>query len=524
MKLVVDNIRISPFERNPNFEKILKEKFPTIKIAFHNILRRSLDARKKSAIVYKYRLLCEVDESDAKMLLRKPHIFVYREKPTVMPQRTHFSTRPLIVGSGPAGLFAALWFAESGIPCDIIERGKPVDQRMEDIKKLEGNGILNCESNIVFGEGGAGAYSDGKLTARTHREEAEWFFKKLVEFGAPQEILYEAKPHIGTDKLVGILKALRQHLISKGVEFHFQTRLEDIETSNGKVCGIKTSNGKFFSANIVILATGHSARDVYEMLLRKGIRLEKKGFAVGVRVEHPREMIDEIQFGKEGTKAGLISADYFLVHRNRKSGRGVYTFCMCPGGYIINSSSENEHLCTNGMSHSRRDSRFSNAAIVVTIFPQDFSDNPLAGLAFQRELEKKAFRIGGEKFVAPAQRIPSFLKRKLDATLPTSSYKPACIPARVDEMLPEMIYCEIAEALKAFNKKMPGFVSDEGVIVGVETRTSSPVRILRRDDYQSESVEGLYPVGEGAGYAGGIVSSAVDGIRVARCILEKWSR
>lgn len=521
MKLVVDNVCVPPFHKNPDFQTIVQKLFPNILIKFLRILRKSLDARKKGAIVYRYRLLVEVDDGDAVKMLCNPNVRHYVEKPALTPIPTRFAVKPVIVGCGPAGLFAALWLAESGICCDIVERGKPVDERIEDIKILHNKGFLNCESNIVFGEGGAGAYSDGKLTTRTHREEAEWFFKKLVEFGAPEEILYEAKPHLGTDKLALILRKMRQLLSSNGATFHFKTRMDDIEIYKGKVCGIKTSNGKFFNTEIVMLATGHSARDVYEMLLQKGIHLEKKGFAVGVRVEHPREMIDEIQFGKDGIKSGLSSAEYFLVHNNKKSKRGVYTFCMCPGGYIINSSSENEKLCTNGMSYSLRNSNFSNAAIVVALFPYDFPQDPLAGIAFQRNLEAKAYLEGGGNFVAPAQRITSFLQGRMDATLPHHSYKPKCIPARVDTILPKMIYDEIVAALKIFNKKMPGFITNEGIIVGVETRTSSPVRIVRSEDFNSLSCIGLYPIGEGAGYAGGIVSSAVDGIRAARAIVQK---
>ncbi len=521
MKLIIDNIALPSPQEKPDFQKILSKRFPGVPVVFLRILRRSLDARKKRAIVFRYRLLAETPDEYAPSLLAFPDVTRYSEKPLMAIEKKNLPQRPLIVGAGPAGLFAALYFAEAGVESDIIERGKPVDERFRDIRMLETHGALNPESNVVFGEGGAGTYSDGKLTTRTHRQEAEWFFKKLVEFGAPEEILFEAKPHIGTDRLISIIKAMRSHLQSSGCVFHFETRMDDIEITNGKIAGIKTSNGNFFDCNIAVLATGHSARDVYAMLQKKNIALQKKGFAVGVRVEHPRELIDEIQFGKERGKAGLSSAEYFLVWNNPKTNRGVYSFCMCPGGHIINSSSEPHRLCTNGMSNSKRNSEFSNAAIVVSIRADDFGDDELSGIAFQRMLEEKAYAQGGGGFMAPAQRINSFLHRRIDAYLPEISYLPGCTPARIDELLPETLRLEIAEALPFFNQKMPGFLSSEGIFVGIETRTSSPVRILRKDNFQSPAVEGLYPAGEGAGYAGGIVSSAVDGIRVAKAILEQ---
>lgn len=521
MKLVIDNITLQPTITNPDFQKILNERFSEHSLTFIRILRRSLDARKKNAIVFRYRLLCEASNETAKALLNHPDVAPYEEKPVIAITQKRLPQRPLIVGAGPAGLFAALYFACSGVECDIIERGKPVDERLADIRLLEKDGTLNPESNVVFGEGGAGTYSDGKLTTRTHREEAEWFFEKLVEFGAPEEILYEAKPHIGTDRLLSIIKALRAHLELFGCTFRFNTRMDDIVIHNGRLAGVHTSDGAATERSVVVLATGHSARDVYALLKQKNVALQKKGFAAGVRVEHPRELIDEIQFGREGKTSGLSSAEYFLVWNNPKTGRGVYSFCMCPGGHIINSSSEHHHLCTNGMSNSKRNSKFSNAAIVVSIRPDDFGDDALEGIAFQRMLEERAFAQGGGGYIAPAQRITSFLHSMSDATLPEISYRPGCIPGRIDLLLPDMMRQEIAAALPVFNRKMPGFVSNEGVLVGIETRTSSPVRILRSEGFQSPTVEGLYPAGEGAGYAGGIVSSAVDGIRVAKAILEQ---
>ncbi len=522
MKLVIDNIALEPFHKNPDFQLILNNHFPGVALSFIQILRRSLDARKKNAIVYRHRVLVETDDETARLLLNEPGVSMFEEKPKPAIIQKRLPSRPLIVGAGPAGLFAALYFVESGVGCDIIERGKPVEERMLDIRSLEKDGTLNLESNVVFGEGGAGTYSDGKLTTRTHREEAEWFFKKLVEFGAPDEIMYEAKPHIGTDRLLRILKAIRSYLESKGTVFSFQSRMEDIETKNEKIIGIRTSRGEFLEKDIVVLATGHSARDVYALLQRKGIALAKKGFAVGVRVEHPRQLIDEIQFGKDGLKAGLSAAEYFLVWNNAKTGKGIYSFCMCPGGSVINASSEHMRLCTNGMSNSRRDSNYSNAAIVVSLRPDDFADDVLAGIAFQRMLEEQAYALGGGGFVAPAQRIPSFIKGKYDATLPELSYRPGCVAARVDTILPDMLRREIIAAFRIFDAKMPGFSGNEGVIIGIETRTSSPVRIVRGKNFQSEIISGLYPAGEGAGYAGGIVSSAVDGIRTAKAILEQW--
>jgi uncharacterized FAD-dependent dehydrogenase len=398
---------------------------------------------------------------------------------------------------------------------ELFERGGKVEERLRDIHAVTHQGVLNPESNVLFGEGGAGAYSDGKLTTRIHRPEVEWFFGRLVECGAPGSVLYEQRPHLGTDRLVPLIRELRKRLEEAGVALHFNERVIDIISDGVSVRGVRTAGGGEFLAEAVVLASGHSARDVYPMLVQRGVALEKKGFAVGVRAEHPAELIDVMRYGKPSREAGLPPADYFLSFRNRRSGRSVYSFCMCPGGEVINSSSEEGLLCVNGMSYSARDGTRSNAALVVSMGAADIPGGPLDGIEFQRGIEALAFSAGGGGYHAPAQRITSFVRGNKGSGLPAVSYRPGVREAPVRSYLPDWIATEIALALKSFDRKMRGYLSDEGVLIGAETRTSSPVRIPRGEDMQSVSLRGLYPAGEGAGYAGGIVSSAVDGIRAA---------
>jgi uncharacterized FAD-dependent dehydrogenase len=391
---------------------------------------------------------------------------------------------------------------------------------MKDIEILEAEGILNSDSNTLFGEGGAGTYSDGKLTTRINKPEMFWFYKKLIENGAPESIAYESKPHIGTDQIQRVVKNIRKKIIDSGSDIKFNERVTDLYITNGKINGVATSKGNEFFSSHVILATGHSARDVYELLLQKNISLEKKGFALGVRVEHPIDEINRIQYGNSKYLEALPAAEYSLAYNNKSTKRGVYSFCMCPGGSIINSSSEDGMLCVNGMSMSMRDNNFSNAAIVVTVKEDDMGNNPLSGIELQREMERKAFESGGG-FKAPAQRINSFMNNKSDNKLPVSSYKKGIVPARLKDFLPPWITKELRDGLNFFNNKMHGFISHTGVLIGAETRTSSPVRITRNESMESFSVKGLYPVGEGSGYSGGIVSSAVDGIRAADMIISR---
>ncbi len=523
MKITIDHIKMLPDMGMDEIHRILEREY-SVSVDEFTVLRKSLDARKKSSIHYTLKILIEVPDSDAERILKNINTAVYEEKtyPNAPESSEPFHT--VIIGAGPAGLFAALRIIRAGGRVTLIERGKPAEERMPDIKELEETGNLNTESNVLFGEGGAGTYSDGKLTTRTNRPESRWLFEQLVEHGAPSEILYESKPHLGTDILRSIVKSIRTTIKSSGSEILFSTRADEIISEGGNAKGVRTSDGREILCNTVILATGHSARDTYRMLFDKNICLEKKGFAVGMRAEHPADLIAGIQYGNSSYRNILPAAEYSLTWNNPKTKRGVYSFCMCPGGRVINSSSENNMLCTNGMSFSARDLSFSNAAIVVTVSPDDTENHPLAGIEFQRQIESAAFIAGKGGFTAPAQRIASFMKRKTDATLPKSSYLPGITPSDMNAVLPDFISDEIRTALKFFERKMYGFTSSEGIFIGTETRTSSPVRITRGKDYQSVSLKGLYPAGEGAGYAGGIVSSAVDGIRIADSIIQNHCR
>jgi hypothetical protein len=519
MKLVIDNIILYPDEDRESIRNKIVELYHIDSDFEYFILRKSLDARKKNRIVYRYRLAVEVPDERAPSLLQHPEISVYTTKEYPALIKHSIPGKVLIVGSGPAGLFCGLRLIESGTQVELIERGKQVVERMKDIEILESAGILDERSNVLFGEGGAGTYSDGKLVTRTRRPEIDWFFNKLVDFGAPPSILYEAKPHLGSDRLRGIVKNIRQKILESGSRITFNETVDDLIIHNGIFAGAVTSSGRELPGSKLVLATGHSARDTYALLQKKGIALERKGFAVGVRIEHPAGLINSIQYGDSPYRDILPAADYSLSYLNRSTGRGIYTFCMCPGGRVINSSSEKGMLCTNGLSLSKRNFPYSNSAIVVTVSPDEYHHDSLGGIGFQRMIEEQSFNEGGGHFSAPAQRVTSFLQNRVDAELPSVSYRPGVHAADLRTCLPEWIVAELLIGLRHFGTLMKGFITEQGVLIGSETRTSSPVRISREGDFQSISVRGLFPVGEGAGYAGGIVSSAVDGIRCADFII-----
>ena len=521
MKLVFDDITLAPFEDETCLRAKISDCYGIAAPAEITILKKSLDARHKRRIVYRYRVMAEIPQSIAQALLKLKGVSPFTAAP---PASATLARAPglevIIVGAGPAGLFCGLRLIEAGATVTILERGAPVEERHHDILTLKSSGMLNPESNVLFGEGGAGTYSDGKLTTRIHKPETAWFFRTLVESGAPETILYEQKPHLGTDRLVPILRRIRGRIQAAGSKIIFHARVVDFLIEHGMTRGVLTHDGQAYRAAAVVLATGHSARDMYALLLSRGISLEKKGFAVGLRVEHPRALIDAIQYGPAAAGNLLPSAEYTLTFNHRATGRGVYSFCMCPGGEVINASSEQGRLCINGMSYSARNAEYSNAALVVSVSPSDLSGHPLAGIAWQRELETGAFLAGGSGFTAPAQRITSFLDGRLDTDLPASSYRPG-LHAALHTYLPAWLSDELKAALRVFNSRMRGFITREGVLIGVETRTSSPVRITRDAQYEAINQPGLFPVGEGAGYAGGIVSSAVDGIRAADAIVKK---
>lgn len=430
--------------------------------------------------------------------------------------------RPVVIGCGPSGLFAALALVKRKLTPIILERGKSILERIEDVRSFWENSVLDPESNVYFGEGGAGTFSDGKLTSRAKEHRALWIKRILVEMGAPAEIITEAKPHIGTDRLRAVLINLRKKLTDEGCEFRFQSKVTDFLIFQGRIQGVLVNGEEEIRTNHVILAVGQNADDVYENLYRLGVQLVPKPFAIGLRVEHPQELINKIQYGRWSAHYNLPPAEYALTARADGGNRSVYSFCMCPGGYIVGCATDAEHLVTNGMSYYRRDGTYANSAVVVNISAEDFlkrDSTPLEGLHFRKRWEKKAFIMGGGRYFAPAQRLTDFLRDK-ESLLPVStSYSPGVKLALLRDVLPEFVIKALKEGFHIFDKKMRGFISDQAILIGVETRTSSPVRILRNYNCQSVNIVGLYPCGEGAGYAGGIISSAIDGIRVAENII-----
>lgn len=483
------------------------------------LARKGVDARKKSQIRFVYSVEFSVADEEGFWRLHHPEKDIERIPFRTRRQVTKIASgkRVIIVGAGPAGLFAAIRLTEYGILPVILERGKEVEKRVKDIDSFWKSGDLDPESNVQFGEGGAGTFSDGKLTTRLRDENISYILETMVRFGAPEEILFLAKPHIGTDRLRRVIVNIRCHLESLGAVFRFQERLTDLVPFNGRLASAIINDRTEERCDLLMLAPGNSARDTYSMLLRRGIRIEAKPFAVGVRIEHPQELIDRIQYGP-ARHPSLPPADYALTWNNGRTGRSAYSFCMCPGGVVVAAASEEGGVATNGMSDYLRDSPFANSALVVTVGKDDFpDDSPLAGIAFQRSLERAAFTLGGGRYRAPAQNLLSFLGGK-DRYQLTSTYLPGVVEADLSSILPGFVTDSLREGIRSFDRKMRGFITNEATLTGVETRTSSPVRIVRGEDLQSLSLKGLYPVGEGAGYAGGIMSSALDGVRAADAI------
>jgi hypothetical protein len=479
------------------------------------LLRRSLDARKAHALGHRLRV----------EVFLKSEIPIQRSAQS--PTRTWPSSVPrprvVIVGSGPAGAWAALRLAEANLPSTILERGKPVQPRRHDLASVQ-RGQLDPDSNYCFGEGGAGTYSDGKLYTRTKdRAAVDRVLGDLVRFGAPDEITVESRPHVGSNRLPKVLSTLRAFLEARGVSYRFSTVLSQIAVREGTIVGVKTSDGEDLAADIVILACGHSARDVYAWAAEAGVAIERKGSAVGVRLEHPQPIIDRIQYGRAADHPRLPAAFYEVSAQG--GGRGVYSFCMCPGGFIVPASTESDGVVVNGMSLSRRDSPHANAAMVVAVRPEDYGVaglGPLAGITFQRGIEQAAFAAGGGAFRAPAQRLVDFLAGRESTSLPKSSYHPGIVSYPMDRVFPPFVAASLREGLADIGRRIRGFLHEDAVLVAAETRTSAPVRLLRDPTtLESPSWSGLYPVGEGAGYAGGIVSAAIDGANAADAILSR---
>ncbi len=491
-----------------------------------SVARRAFDARKKSAIRLIYTLDVEADD-EAGLLARNPALSrppdtAYR---FVARAPAGLERRPVVVGAGPCGLFAALILAQSGFRPIILERGRAVRRRTQDTWGLWRRSTLDPESNVQFGEGGAGTFSDGKLWSQIKDplHHGRKVLTEFVEAGAPEEILYVSKPHIGTFRLVGMVERMRARIEALGGEYRFSTRVDDLDvTTEGgvrRVRGLMLSDGTHLAADHVVLAVGHSARDTFAMLHERGVAMEAKPFSIGVRIEHPQSLIDRARFGAASGHPMLGAADYKLVH-HCAGGRSVYSFCMCPGGTVVAAASEPGRVVTNGMSQYSRNERNANAGIVVGITPDDYPGGPLAGIEFQRRWESAAFEAGGGTYAAPGQLVGDFLAGRPSISLGdvVPSYRPGVHPTDLSRCLPHFAVAAIREALPAFARQIPGFAMHDAVLTGVETRTSSPVRIGRGRDGHSLNTRGLFPAGEGAGYAGGILSAGVDGIRTAEAV------
>lgn len=486
------------------------------------ILKKSLDARKKSQIVHHYQLRIAGKDEEALLRTSNGRLEPFEEKARFHPtdgmdfNRKKFRHKPVIIGSGPAGTFAALGLAELGQSCIIVERGEPVEDRMRTVHRLLRSSEFNNESNYCYGEGGAGTFSDGKLTCGRNHPLIRYLFEQWVRFGAPPDILYEAHPHIGTDYLMKIAKRTRTFLESAGSEFLFRRRFVDFSEGTNARYKVILDDGTALETDHLVIAIGHSARETYEMLYAKGLAIGPKPFAIGARFEHPQEVIDRIQFG---SCTLLPAAEYKLAAQ--VDGRGIWTFCMCPGGHLLPTNAQEGHLAINGMSYHARNSGFANAAVVVNVTREDFyRGHPLDGVKFQQAIEQAAYAAGGGNYFSPAQRLKDFLKGRMSKGELRSSYKPGVNPARLDKILPEFVVQSLQGALTEYDKRMRGFLSDEAIVAGVETKTSAPIVMFRDTGLQSTSHPGIFPAGEGAGFAGGIVSAALDGVKIGRAVAE----
>ena len=497
------------------------------------IVRKAVDARKRNDVHFVCSIECTLIDNATPELSTQVIIAqnsqLEVQRPKELPITNKEKSHVIVIGAGPAGLFAALALIEAGKKVTLLERGRPVETRMRDIGRLRSRGELNTESNVCFGEGGAGTYTDGKLYTRIKHPFVRWVLAEFVRFGAKADILIDAHPHLGTDRLVKIIKNMRHYLIEQGVDYRFETRVDALLTHEGQMTGVRTSNGDEIQAEDVVLAIGHSARDTFEHLQTLGIALEAKDFAVGVRAEHEQDWVNQCQFSGAANHAALGAAEYSLTHQvnDKDMGkRGVFSFCMCPGGLILPSPTEAGKMAINGMSNAKRSSPLANSGIVVQVTPQDIKkhglgEDPLCGIRLQRELEEKTFQATTQAYAAPAMRVSDFVTNKNTGKLAFSRFKPAVEAVDLRTVLPNWLSKPLSEGIQAFDRKMKGFVTDNANLLAVESRTSSPIRITRGSDMQSMNIKGLYPAGEGAGYAGGIVSAAVDGLKAASFILNK---
>lgn len=530
-KYIVNNIKL-PYRTSRDAalkaaEKHLLKFFSKENIISLNISKRSVDARKKDNICFVYSVSAEISDKrilDSKKLLSENIVGINEEKIEPIFGNTKMTERPVIVGFGPCGMFCSLLLAEYGFKPIIIERGSDIPQRTVDVERFLKNQALDTESNIQFGAGGAGTFSDGKLITRINDKKCSFVLKTMAELGAPEEILYEAKPHIGTDNLKKVVSNMKNRLESLGAEIHFNTKFIGFSESGNGISSVITDKGEI-KCSLAVLALGHSARDTFSFLLKKNFEIIPKIFSVGVRAEHLQTDIDKGLYGVHAGDPILPKGEYSLSYREGE--RGVYSFCMCPGGNVIAAASEDGGVVTNGMSYYKRDEKNANSAIAVNVLPDDYGNTAENAIAFQRALERKAFIAGGTDYSAPSQTLGDFLNG-FKATAPTKVL-PTYMDGKVkmcdlNTVLPPFVSDMLKKGFSVFGKKLPGFDAHDTVLTGVETRTSSPLRIMRKDDFTAIGYDNIYPCGEGAGYAGGITSAAVDGVNCALSIMSKYSR
>ena len=533
MQLKVNNVRISLLHEC-SLEQAAAKKLGLAPNALGELklLRKAVDARKKNEICLNHHVLVEVDINKnsrlGKRILADRDVSVYAS-----PAKEGFTTGslplvapPVVIGAGPAGLLAALQLAEYGYKPLLLERGKPVAQRVTDVHRFWSTGQFDPASNVQFGEGGAGTFSDGKLTTRVNDPVMAEILQLFVDAGAPENILWEHKPHVGTDKLRAMVKGLSKRICDLGGSIRYNAHVTDFITQGNTVQGVVLASGERIAAGAVVLACGHSARDTYAMLAAKGIGIVSKPFAIGVRIEHPQELIDRAQYGSFAGNHLLGAADYALVYHTPDKSRTAYSFCMCPGGQVVAAASEAGGVVVNGMSMFKRDSGIANSALVVNVSAADFGAGPLAGVEFQRKYERWAFELGGGNYHAPAQNFASFLAQSTPdlTSLVQGSYRPGLTACELDKVLPGYVTDTLRQGIVSFGKKLNGYADGGALLTGVETRTSAPVRIERdKVSYASVTHDLLYPCGEGAGYAGGIMSAALDGYHVARAIMERFA-